>query len=207
VGLTAGLPRQPASACTALADRGLYKPATQVSGARPLVQIRHTRGPRAQVLPQGARMPAGACCMHSAAGRRLAARTPAQQRHAAARARSQAACLPGGPRVHGDATPRHAGVFFVPAFSGLLAPHWRADARGAILGLTGSTCAAHVARALLEALAWQARPRPGPTGAGSARLPAERRLAAPRTPVRHCVQLRECSARHRWDVSGYTHFV
>lgn len=48
-----------------------------------------------------------------------------------------------------------AGVFFVPAFSGLLAPHWRADARGAILGLTGSSSAAHVARALLDALAWQ----------------------------------------------------
>ena len=47
-------------------------------------------------------------------------------------------------------------MFFVPAFSGLLAPHWRPDARGAILGLTGSSCAAHVARALLEAIAWQA---------------------------------------------------
>ncbi|KAK9834827.1 hypothetical protein WJX81_001779 [Elliptochloris bilobata] len=49
------------------------------------------------------------------------------------------------------------GVFFVPAFSGLLAPHWRPDARGAILGLTGSSSAAHVCRALLEALAWQTR--------------------------------------------------
>lgn len=54
-----------------------------------------------------------------------------------------------------------AGVFFVPAFSGLLAPHWRPDARGAILGLTGSSCAAHVARALLEAIAWQAWLPPG----------------------------------------------
>ena len=54
-----------------------------------------------------------------------------------------------------------AGVFFVPAFSGLLAPHWRPDARGAILGLTGSSSAAHVARALLEAIAWQACLNPG----------------------------------------------
>ena len=53
--------------------------------------------------------------------------------------------------------PCRAGVFFVPAFSGLLAPRWRPDARGAILGLTGSSCAAHVARALLEAIAWQVR--------------------------------------------------
>lgn len=55
-----------------------------------------------------------------------------------------------------------AGVFFVPAFSGLLAPHWRPDARGAILGLTGSSSAAHVARALLEAIAWQVRRRTPP---------------------------------------------
>ena len=50
-----------------------------------------------------------------------------------------------------------AGVYFVPAFTGLLAPHWRADARGAILGLSSYSSAAHIARALLEAIAWQAR--------------------------------------------------
>ena len=48
-------------------------------------------------------------------------------------------------------------VYFVPAFSGLFAPHWRPDARGAIVGLTAYTSAAHLARATLEAAAWQTR--------------------------------------------------
>ncbi|WP_297081566.1 glycerol kinase GlpK [uncultured Demequina sp.] len=49
------------------------------------------------------------------------------------------------------------GVVVVPAFSGLLAPHWRADARGAILGLTRFSGPAHIARASLESVAWQSR--------------------------------------------------
>ncbi len=48
-------------------------------------------------------------------------------------------------------------VYFVPAFSGLFAPHWRDDARGAIVGLTAYTTRAHIARATLEAAAWQSR--------------------------------------------------
>lgn len=48
-----------------------------------------------------------------------------------------------------------AGVYFVPAFGGLLAPHWRGDARGIIVGLTSYTNKAHVVRALLEAICWQ----------------------------------------------------
>jgi glycerol kinase len=48
-------------------------------------------------------------------------------------------------------------VYFVPAFSGLFAPRWRADARGAIVGLTAYTTRAHIARAVLEAAAWQTR--------------------------------------------------
>ena len=47
------------------------------------------------------------------------------------------------------------GVFLVPAFAGLGAPYWDADARGAILGLTRGTTRAHVARAALEAIAFQ----------------------------------------------------
>lgn len=47
------------------------------------------------------------------------------------------------------------GVYFVPAFSGLFAPRWRQDARGAILGLTQYTTPAHIARATLEAIAFQ----------------------------------------------------
>lgn len=49
------------------------------------------------------------------------------------------------------------GVYIVPAFSGLFAPHWRSDARGVIAGLTGYTTRAHLARAVLEATAWQTR--------------------------------------------------
>jgi glycerol kinase len=46
-------------------------------------------------------------------------------------------------------------VYFVPAFSGLFAPYWRADARGAILGMTRYTNKGHIARAALEATAYQ----------------------------------------------------
>ncbi|AKK11708.1 glycerol kinase GlpK [Corynebacterium uterequi] len=49
----------------------------------------------------------------------------------------------------------NGGVYFVPAFSGLFAPHWRDDARGAIVGLTRFNNAGHIARAALEATAFQ----------------------------------------------------
>jgi glycerol kinase len=49
------------------------------------------------------------------------------------------------------------GAVIVPAFSGLFAPHWRSDARGVIVGLTGYVTKAHLARAALEATAWQVR--------------------------------------------------
>jgi glycerol kinase len=49
------------------------------------------------------------------------------------------------------------GCYFVPAFSGLFAPHWRSDARGVIAGLTGYINKGHLARAVLEATAWQTR--------------------------------------------------
>ena len=48
-------------------------------------------------------------------------------------------------------------VYFVPAFSGLFAPHWRADARGVIIGLTGFADKRHIARAVLESVAYQTR--------------------------------------------------
>ncbi len=48
-------------------------------------------------------------------------------------------------------------VYFVPAFSGLFAPHWRADARGVIVGLTRYANRGHIARAALEATAFQTR--------------------------------------------------
>ena len=51
----------------------------------------------------------------------------------------------------------NGGCYFVPAFSGLFAPYWRSDARGVIAGLTGYITKAHLARAVLEATAWQTR--------------------------------------------------
>ncbi|HUY75388.1 MAG TPA: glycerol kinase GlpK [Ktedonobacterales bacterium] len=53
--------------------------------------------------------------------------------------------------------PDAGGVYVVPAFVGLGAPYWDARARGAILGLTRGTTAAHVARAVLDAMAYQTR--------------------------------------------------
>ena len=53
--------------------------------------------------------------------------------------------------------PDNGGVYFVPAFSGLFAPHWRDDARGVIVGLTAYANRGHIARAALEATAWQSR--------------------------------------------------
>jgi len=50
-----------------------------------------------------------------------------------------------------------AGVYIVPAFSGLFAPHWRPDARGLIIGLTRFVNKSHLARAVLEASAYQTR--------------------------------------------------
>jgi glycerol kinase len=49
------------------------------------------------------------------------------------------------------------GVYFVPAFSGLFAPYWRSDARGAIVGLSRYNTSAHIARATLEAICFQSR--------------------------------------------------
>ena len=49
----------------------------------------------------------------------------------------------------------NGGAYFVPAFSGLFAPHWRPDARGALVGLTRFVNKGHIARAALEAVAFQ----------------------------------------------------
>jgi glycerol kinase len=51
----------------------------------------------------------------------------------------------------------NGGVYFVPAFSGLFAPYWRSEARGVIAGLTRYVNKGHIARAALEATAWQSR--------------------------------------------------
>src|SRR5262249_62259516 len=64
----------------------------------------------------------------------------------------------------------NGGIYFVPAFSGLFAPYWRSDARGAIVGLSRYNTNAHLARATLEAICYQTRDvveamRQGPGGA------------------------------------------
>ncbi|WP_298833407.1 glycerol kinase GlpK [uncultured Piscinibacter sp.] len=54
-----------------------------------------------------------------------------------------------------QSVPDSGGVMFVPAFTGLGAPYWKADARGAIVGLTRGSTVAHIARAALESIAFQ----------------------------------------------------
>jgi len=54
-----------------------------------------------------------------------------------------------------NSTPNNGGVYLVPAFAGLGAPHWDPYARGAIVGITRDTSAAHIARAALEGIAYQ----------------------------------------------------
>ena len=51
----------------------------------------------------------------------------------------------------------NGGIFFVPAFSGLFAPYWRSDARGVMVGMTRYITRGHIARAVLEATAYQTR--------------------------------------------------
>jgi glycerol kinase len=56
--------------------------------------------------------------------------------------------------------PDSGGVYFVPAFTGLGAPYWDAQARGLIIGLTRGSSAAHIARAALESIAFQSAELP-----------------------------------------------
>jgi glycerol kinase len=53
--------------------------------------------------------------------------------------------------------PDNGGVYLVPAFAGLSAPHWKPDVRAAILGMTGHTSKAHIVRAALESISYQIR--------------------------------------------------
>jgi glycerol kinase len=58
---------------------------------------------------------------------------------------------------HARTVEDNGGAYFVPAFSGLFAPYWRSDARGAIVGLSRFNTKAHLARATLEAICFQTR--------------------------------------------------
>ena len=95
----------------------------------------------------------------------------------------------------------NGGVYFVPAFSGLFAPYWRSDARGAIVGLSRFNTNAHLARATLEAICYQSRDvaeamekdsgRPARGAEGRRRCDTERAVHA--DPVGHPRRLGEPS--------------
>ncbi|HEX2901911.1 MAG TPA: glycerol kinase GlpK [Jatrophihabitans sp.] len=73
--------------------------------------------------------------------------------------RDQLGIISGASEIEGLArqVDDNGGVYFVPAFSGLFAPYWRSDARGAIVGLSRYNTNAHLARATLEAICYQSR--------------------------------------------------
>ncbi|MFJ6654032.1 glycerol kinase GlpK [Microbacterium sp. NPDC091313] len=73
--------------------------------------------------------------------------------------RDQLGIISSAPEVEqlADTVDDNGGVYFVPAFSGLFAPYWRPDARGAIVGMTRYVNKGHIARAALEATAFQTR--------------------------------------------------
>ncbi len=71
--------------------------------------------------------------------------------------RDQLGLIKTAPEVESLAAPDNGGVYFVPAFSGLFAPYWRSDARGAIVGMTRYVDRSHIARAAMEATAYQTR--------------------------------------------------
>jgi glycerol kinase len=73
--------------------------------------------------------------------------------------RDQLGIIASAPEIEtlANAVPDNGGIYFVPAFSGLFAPYWRSDARGAIVGLSRFNTKAHLARATLEAICFQTR--------------------------------------------------
>ena len=108
----------------------------------------------------------------------VAARQPRADRPRAARSRTLAATVED-----------NGGCYFVPAFSGLFAPYWRGDARGAIVGLTRFVNKGHIARAALEATAFQTREVIEAMEADSGRRPHRRsRSTAAWSPTRLLMQ-------------------
>ena len=82
-----------------------------------------------------------------------------------------------------------AGVYFVPAFSGLFAPYWRSDARGVIVGLTRAATKAHLARATLEAICYQTMEIMDAMAADSGVALTEMRVDGGVTASELCMQL------------------
>jgi glycerol kinase len=83
----------------------------------------------------------------------------------------------------------NGGVYFVPAFSGLFAPYWRADARGVIVGLTRAATKAHLARATLEAICYQTMEILEAMTADSGLILTEMRVDGGITANKLCMQL------------------
>ena len=82
-----------------------------------------------------------------------------------------------------------AGVYFVPAFSGLFAPYWRSDARGVIVGLTRAATKAHIARATLEAICYQTMEIMDAMGSDSGVALTQMRVDGGVTASEICMQL------------------
>jgi len=82
-----------------------------------------------------------------------------------------------------------AGVYFVPAFSGLFAPYWRSDARGVIVGLTRAATKAHIARATLEAICYQTMEIMDAMGSDSGVALTQMRVDGGVTASEVCMQL------------------
>jgi glycerol kinase len=82
-----------------------------------------------------------------------------------------------------------AGLYFVPAFSGLFAPYWRSDARGVIVGLTRAATRAHLARATLEAICYQTMEIMNAMTADSGVALTEMRVDGGITASQMCMQL------------------
>src|SRR6185369_9346303 len=104
--------------------------------------------------------PVVSCCRTSAArrfGRASSSSRPWRGRLTDERSmRSKEACSLAAPSCNGSASVAdNGGVYLVPAFAGLGAPHWDPYARGTIVGITRGTTAGHIARAALESIAYQ----------------------------------------------------
>ena len=80
-----------------------------------------------------------------------------RQRGGVDRPDRRAALRRAAPATLRDRVDDTGGVYFVPALAGLGAPHWDADARGLLCGLSRGTTAAHLARASIESIAYQVR--------------------------------------------------
>jgi glycerol kinase len=85
--------------------------------------------------------------------------------------------------------PDNGGVYFVPAFSGLYAPHWCSSARGTVVGLTRASTKAHLARAALEAVCYQTKEIMDCMAASSSVEVSEMRVDGGITANSACMQL------------------